>query len=88
MQYDYKCTNCGEIVTKIRRMSEYRDPCECPSCGSNCEKVILRPPIVSLDPISGHHVGATSKWLKHREQVIAKERHNKKEHGESGLKPR
>lgn len=88
MRYTYKCVECNTIVTKDRRMSEYRDPCECTSCGSNCERVILSPPIVSLDPISGDHPSATSKWLKHRDQVLAKERHNKKEHGESGLKPR
>ena len=55
--------------------------CDCPVCGNECNRVILKAPCVSLDPISGDFVGATDKWIKHREQQMKKERHNQKEHG-------
>ena len=81
MQYDYQCNDCGAVVTKNRTIAQMHDDTECPVCTGDCTKVILRACTISLDPISGDFVGATDKWMKHREQQMKKERHNQKEHG-------
>lgn len=81
MLYDYKCVNCSSIVQRQRKVAEVYDPVECPRCGNNCTRAILKPPVISLDPISGDFVGATDKWVKHREQKMAKEKKNLENHG-------
>lgn len=80
MLYTYKCQECNEIIELNRRVAEVYDPVEC-TCGGDARRTILAAPIVSLDPISGDFVGATDKWIKHREQQMRKEKHNMQEHG-------
>ena len=80
MKYSYKCKQCGEITELIRKIAEHADPVTC-ECGGDCSQVILHPPVLSFDPISGDHVIATSKWEKHREQKMAKEKKNMENHG-------
>ena len=80
MKYSYECIECGEITTRVRKIADRNDPVQC-QCGGECKKVILQAPVISLDPISGDFVGATDKWIKHREQKMKKEKHNMQEHG-------
>lgn len=87
MQYDYQCTDCGAVVTKNRKLADIHKDCECPKCSGDCIKVILKSPVFALDPFSGHFHQASKNWETHRTQQIKKEKHNSKEHGESGLKP-
>ena len=82
MQYDYQCNDCGAVVTKNRKLADRCNDVECPVCTGDCFQVILRAPIVSLDPISGDFHQATENWVKHREKQMKKEQHNAKEHGE------
>ena len=30
--YDYKCDDCKDVFTKIRKIAERNDPSTCPSC--------------------------------------------------------
>lgn len=78
-KYDYKCVDCGAIIEVVKSISEYNKPYCCPDCGTECVKVFLNMNF-SLDPISGDHVSATNKWIKHRERTIAKERREKRDH--------
>lgn len=80
MKYSYKCIECGSIQTLVRKLSEHENPVQC-ECSGECKQVILSPPVVSLDPISGDFPGATDKWCKHREGVMAKERRTMRDHG-------
>ncbi|WP_375410648.1 FmdB family zinc ribbon protein, partial [uncultured Methylobacterium sp.] len=33
--YDYACETCGPF-TVLRPMAQFRDPHDCPDCGSSC----------------------------------------------------
>lgn len=81
MRYSYQCQKCDHIETLVRKLSEYADPVECTKCKGECKKIILSPPVISLDPISGDFPSATDKWCKHREGVMAKERKTMRDHG-------
>ena len=81
MLYDYKCVECEAIVQRQRKAADVYDPVECPVCAGECKRVILRPPVLSFDPISGDHTIATAKWEKHREKQMEKEKKSMKEHG-------
>ena len=80
MKYSFRCNECGKVTEVVRKLSEFEDPFQC-ECGGEGEKVILTAPVVSLDPISGDHIGATDRWVKGRERQMKKESHNLKEHG-------
>lgn len=80
MIYDYQCVECSAVVEKRLKLAEIDQLVTC-ECGGEMKRVILSAPTVSLDPISGDHVGATDRWIKGRERKMAKERHNMKEHG-------
>jgi putative FmdB family regulatory protein len=48
--YDYQCADCG-VFTAFRPMSAFRDPCPCPDCGRQAERVFLTMPAVAgMDP--------------------------------------
>ena len=81
MNYEYKCTSCDCIVTRQRHNSKVRDPVECPMCAGNCERHHSTAPTIKLDPISGDHPGATAKWERMRNQKMAQEQKNMKNHG-------
>ena len=80
MKYDYQCKNCHEIFEVQMKLADIDNEVFC-DCGGVSKRVILSPPTISLDPISGDFTGATQKWEKGRERKMAKERHNMKEHG-------
>lgn len=88
MTYDYECQSCGTYFKLVRKIANRDDPCSCPECNGDGKKVILSAPMISLDPFCGHFHQASVNWEKRRDKIIAKERHNAKEHGESGLNPR
>ena len=80
MKYSFQCKECGKVTEVIRKLEEYDNPYQC-ECGGDGERVILKAPTVSLDPICGDHIGATDRWVKGRERQMKKEAHNMKEHG-------
>ncbi len=41
--YEYLCSDCGPF-TRMRSMSEYEQPSECPECGASAPRVILTAP--------------------------------------------
>jgi putative FmdB family regulatory protein len=41
--YDYLCTSCGPITAQ-RPMSAHADPIECPACGQEAPRALLRAP--------------------------------------------
>lgn len=77
--YLYRCRECGKEEILERTMSDMSEV-HC-SCGGECFSVINSAPTVSLDPISGDFVGATDKWVKHREQKMKQEKKNLENHG-------
>lgn len=38
--YEYKCKDCGQIVSELRRMAEREAPLACPQCGGEAEVVL------------------------------------------------
>ena len=47
--YDYQCQGCG-VFTALRPMSAFRDPCACPDCGAEAQRVFLSMPgIAGMD---------------------------------------
>ena len=80
MKYDFRCKVCYKVTEVVRKLAHYKDPFVC-ECGGEGERVILAAPTVSLDHISGDHIGATDRWVKGRERQMKKEAHNLKEHG-------
>ncbi len=41
--YDYACRSCGPF-TVMRPMAAFKDPHDCPDCGSECERAFLTAP--------------------------------------------
>ncbi|WP_264046995.1 FmdB family zinc ribbon protein [Methylobacterium flocculans] len=47
--YDYACEACGPF-TVLRPMAQFRDPHDCPDCGSSCGRAFLTAPnLASMD---------------------------------------
>ncbi|GEP12557.1 FmdB family zinc ribbon protein [Methylobacterium gnaphalii] len=48
--YDYACEACGPF-TAMRPMTQFRDPCACPVCGTGASRTFLSAPaIAGMDP--------------------------------------
>ncbi|MCC0806173.1 zinc ribbon domain-containing protein [Methylobacterium sp. W2] len=47
--YDYACDACGPF-TVLRPMAQFKDPHDCPDCGSSCGRAFLTAPnLASMD---------------------------------------
>ncbi|MGU3360885.1 FmdB family zinc ribbon protein [Methylobacterium sp. M6A4_1b] len=47
--YDYACEACGPF-TVLRPMAQFRDPHDCPDCGTSCGRAFLTAPnLASMD---------------------------------------
>ena len=47
--YDYACEACGPF-TVLRPMAQFKDPHDCPDCGSSCGRAFLTAPnLASMD---------------------------------------
>ena len=56
--YDYACDACGTF-TAMRPMSQFRDPCACPECGTGAPRTFLSAPALTRgDP--GRRVAAAA----------------------------
>ncbi|WP_426314431.1 FmdB family zinc ribbon protein [Methylobacterium fujisawaense] len=44
--YDYACEACGPF-TVMRPMAEFRDPHDCPDCGSSSQRAFLTAPRIA-----------------------------------------
>jgi putative FmdB family regulatory protein len=42
--YEYFCDNCEQVFTKLRTMSEYREPAGCPVCASPSDRIVASAP--------------------------------------------
>lgn len=82
MIFGYRCCDCEEEIGFGHEHTSLNKD-KCPKCGGECETDYIsgKSPTVSLDPISGDHIGATSKWEKNRAQKMAKEKKNMENHG-------
>ncbi len=75
--YDFKCKDSHiteafvDVDTKEVR---------CSVCDGTATR-ILTPPRIYLDPISGDHPSATSKWARQRAEKLAVERKTTANHG-------
>ena len=45
--YDYWCDDCGPFEA-LAPMAKYNDPCSCPTCGAESQRVMLNAPGISL----------------------------------------
>lgn len=43
MFYEYKCRECNNIHTEVRKIAERNEPSTCPGCGGGCEFKISTP---------------------------------------------
>lgn len=79
LDYQYKCNQCSTVLTKKFSMRDMQSEVLC-DCGGTAPRYIAKVNF-ALDPISGDHLIATEKWIKHREKVMAKEKKNMENHG-------
>jgi putative FmdB family regulatory protein len=50
MMYNYRCADCGCIITLIRRIKQRDDATLCPNCGAGMDRKITLPthrPVIS-----------------------------------------
>jgi putative FmdB family regulatory protein len=38
--YEYKCRQCGKILTELRKASEREEPLQCPHCGGEADVIL------------------------------------------------
>ena len=46
--YEYECETCG-VFSEFRKLSEYREPAHCSSCGELAERIISVPNLAVMD---------------------------------------
>ena len=49
--YEYKCTKCGLVWSKIVPMSDYKKAQECPKCRNLGEKMVSAPALGGMDSL-------------------------------------
>jgi putative FmdB family regulatory protein len=37
--YEYKCSDCGAVLTELRKASEREEPLQCPHCNGRAEVI-------------------------------------------------
>jgi hypothetical protein len=75
--YDFKCKDSH--ITESFVDVDIKEV-QCSVCDGTATR-ILTPPRIYLDPISGDHPSATSKWAKQRAEKLAVERKTNANHG-------
>lgn len=38
--YEYRCRDCGKILTELRRASEREEPLQCPHCDGTADVIL------------------------------------------------
>jgi len=75
--YDFECKDSH--ITESFVDVETKEV-QCSVCDGTATR-ILTPPRIYLDPISGDHPSATSKWARQRAEKLAVERKTNANHG-------
>jgi ubiquitin C-terminal hydrolase len=75
--YDFKCKDSHIIECFVD--VDIKEV-QCSVCDGTATR-ILTPPRIYLDPISGDHPSATSKWARQRAEKLAVERKTNANHG-------
>lgn len=74
--YEYDCIACGDF-TALRSMVERDQPCPCPVCGGNGNRVILSAPgLTTLKP-SQRRAHETNERSRHAPQSLAEFQQNR-----------
>jgi len=42
--YEFFCATCDQVFTRLRSISEYHNPCDCPDCGATSPRVVATAP--------------------------------------------
>ena len=57
--YDYACERCGPFAA-MRPMARFRDPCDCPRCGSAASRTWVEAPAIGRGDPNGRRTGASA----------------------------
>ena len=70
--YDYRCSSCGEVSSKQRKISERKEVQVCDVCGQLSAEFIVSAPRFMFDPADDGFAGNFDKWGRDREAKIKK----------------
>lgn len=45
--YEYSCPGCGSVFETFRRISESRQPADCPECGAEAPRIFSAAPLLA-----------------------------------------
>lgn len=57
--YEYFCENCGDF-SALRSMSERNEPCPCPRCGAESDRILLSAPMLATMDGAARRARATN----------------------------
>ncbi|MDA7085175.1 zinc ribbon domain-containing protein [Pseudomonas sp. SA3-5] len=75
--YEYDCAGCGDF-TQLRPMADRDQPCACPYCGSQSQRVILSAPGLATMSGSQRRAITANERSAHAPQTLDEYKHSRK----------